>query len=193
MEKNPVSLTVNGVLEAAQKQTGLKDFGEEDFVERLALQIKAVNEDQGLNQIGRLSVLNDLSRHAANRLLLQDLLKKNPEIHDVKIKRPIIVAGLPRSGTTHLVNLMAADKRLRSAPYWESREPLPLPGEDASWDADDPRYQRCLNGWQLQDQMMPLLKNMHEMTPDHVHEELELENMDFSSYNLEWLAVVPRQ
>ena len=42
---------------------------------------------------------------------------------------PIIVIGLPRSGTTHLVNLIAADRRLRSLPYWESLEPCPLPGD----------------------------------------------------------------
>ena len=42
---------------------------------------------------------------------------------------PIIVAGLPRSGTTHLVNLISADARLRSLPYWESLEPFPAPGD----------------------------------------------------------------
>ena len=39
---------------------------------------------------------------------------------------------------------------------------------------------------------MPLLKNMHEMSPDHVHEEIELQALDFSSYLPEWVATVPR-
>ena len=69
---------------------------------------------------------------AKNRLLIQDLLTRHPEIHDVKIKAPIIVAGLPRSGTTHLLNLLAADSRLRSLPLWESYEPVPTPGEEAA-------------------------------------------------------------
>ena len=193
MEGQPtVALCVDDILQQAKEKTGKQDFGDLDFIERLQVQIAAVEEDEGLNQIGRLGFYNDCVRYAANRLLLEDLLKKHPDIHDVEIKSPIIVAGLPRSGTTHLLNLMAADSRLRSVPYWESKEPLPLPGEQPTWNHDDPRYQRCLEHWALQDQMMPLLKSMHEMSPDHVHEELELENMDFSSYNLEWLARPPQ-
>jgi len=39
---------------------------------------------------------------------------------------------------------------------------------------------------------MPLLKNMHDMAPEHIHEEIELQCIDFSSYVLEWIATVPR-
>jgi hypothetical protein len=41
-------------------------------------------------------------------------------------------------------------------------------------------------------QVAPLLKNMHDLAPDHVHEEIEVANLDFSSYQPEWLAMVPR-
>lgn len=41
-------------------------------------------------------------------------------------------------------------------------------------------------------QVAPLLRNMHDLAPDHVHEEIEVANLDFSSYQPEWLAVVPR-
>jgi hypothetical protein len=33
---------------------------------------------------------------------------------------------------------------------------------------------------------------MHHMTPEHVHEEIEIQELDFSTYNLEWYARVPR-
>ena len=59
--------------------------------------------------IGRLMMFGDCVRSAANRLLVHDLLRRHPEILDVPIARPVIVVGLPRSGTTHLVNLLAAD------------------------------------------------------------------------------------
>ena len=86
---------------------------------------------------------------------------------------------------------MAADPRLQSIPYWESRQPFVIATEQASWDDQDPRYQRCAQEWAMSEQLLPLLKAMHEMSPDHVHEELELENLDFSSYNLDWMARVP--
>ena len=192
MNAVPVSLEENIVLETAQKSTGLTDFGDQGFKERLRVQLLSVSEDQKLNNLGRASIFADCVRYASNRLLFEDFLKRHPEILNEQISNPIIVAGLPRSGTTHLLNLLASDKRLRSVPYWESREPLPLPGENPTWDNSDPRYQRCQAAWEQQDAMLPVLKAMHDMSPDHVHEELELENLDFSSYNLEWLAHVPR-
>ena len=188
----PVDLKEDAVLKAAQKGTGLTDFGDQGFKERLGVQLLSVSEDQKLNNLGRASIFADCVRYASNRLLFEDLLKRHPEILNEKIANPIIVAGLPRSGTTHLLNLLASDKRLSSVPYWESREPIPLPNEKPKWDDSDPRYQRCQAAWEQQDAMLPLLKAMHDMSPDHVHEELELENLDFSSYNLEWLAHVPR-
>ena len=68
-------------------------------------------------------------RHAPLRYCYVKALKRHPEVLEIEIERPIIIAGLPRSGTTHLLNLIAADERLRSLPYWESLEPIPDPNE----------------------------------------------------------------
>ena len=104
----------------------------------------------------------------------------------------MIVTGLPRSGTTHLVNLLAADARFHSLPLWESYEPVPLPGEPPLPDGTDPRYARCAAAWDGMRQVTPLLASMHPMEPDHIHEELELMGPDFASYNFEWLSMSPR-
>ena len=71
-----------------------------------------------------MSFYSQLLQFLKNRLLVQDLLTRHPEIHDVQIERPIIICGLPRTGTTHLHNLISADPALRSLPYWESLEPV---------------------------------------------------------------------
>lgn len=190
--KIPVELSEQAVLEAAEKQTGLRDFGPDDFRERLRVWLESVEEDIELGPVGRVGIFRDCVRYAASRLRLEHLLRRHPEIHDVEIRRPIIIAGLPRSGTTHLLNLISADRRLRSLPYWESVEPVPDPNEAPASGGIDPRRARCGRSWDFQDQLMPLLKNMHEMSPDHVHEEIELQGPDFSSYILEWIATVPR-
>ncbi len=191
-EQFPVDLSEAGVLGEAAERTGLSDFGAEDFRQRLGVQLESVNEDEGLGAVGRISVYRDLVRYAANRLRFEDLLKRHPEILDVEIRAPIIIGGLPRSGTTHLLNLIAADTRLRSLPYWESLEPVPDAGEAPGEGGADPRLVRCQEGYAQQLAMMPLLKNMHDMAPDHIHEEIELQGLDFSSYLLEWIATVPR-
>jgi hypothetical protein len=191
-EQFPVDLSEAGVLGEAAERTGLSDFGAEDFRQRLGVQLESVNEDEGLGAVGRISVYRDLVRYAANRLRFEDLLKRHPEILDVEVRAPIIIGGLPRSGTTHLLNLIAADTRLRSLPYWESLEPVPDAGEAPGEGGADPRLVRCQEGYAQQLAMMPLLKNMHDMAPDHIHEEIELQGLDFSSYLLEWIATVPR-
>jgi hypothetical protein len=187
-----VELSVEAVLESASEKTGLTDFGAPDFRERLGVWLQAVGEDASLRPVARLGVFNECVRYASNRARLHKLLADHPEIHDVEIVRPIIVAGLPRSGTTHLLNLIASDERLRSLPYWESLEPVPDPNEPAGPGGEDPRVLRCRAESEVQDTMMPLLKSMHHMTPEHVHEEIELQANDFSSYILEWKAHVPR-
>lgn len=191
-ESMPIHFTEEAILGEAKEKTGLSDFGADDFRERLAVWLEAVNEDAELNAVGRIGVHRDIVRYATTRLRFEDLLKRHPEIHDVEIDRPIIVAGLPRSGTTHLLNLIAADSRLRDLRYWESVEPIPIPGEEPGEDGVDSRLVRCRENYEQQDMMMPLLKNMHDMAPEHVHEEIELQCIDFSSYELEWIATVPR-
>lgn len=191
-ERHPVELSVPAVLAAAALRSGLDDFGPADFRERLALWLDEVDCDPERTGLGRQGIYNDCVRYAANRLRIRDLLKRHPEIHDEQIRKPIIVVGLPRSGTTHLVNLIAADQRLRSMPLWESQEPVPDPRERSGPDGVDPRYTRSAQAWEQFRSTAPLIAAMHPMEPDHIHEELELLCPDFTSYNLEWIARVPR-
>jgi hypothetical protein len=188
----PVRFDEAAILDEARSRTGLSDFGSDDFKVRLGVWLEAIEEDSELGAVGRIGVFRDVVRYAANRLRFEDLRRRHPELLDVEIARPIVIAGLPRSGTTHLLNLIAADQRLRSLPYWESVEPIPVPGEAPGPDGADPRLVRCREGYAQQDLMMPLLKNMHDMAPEHIHEEIELQCLDFSSYELEWIATVPR-
>lgn len=187
-----VDFSVDGILAAAKRKVQLEDFGADDFLRRLQLLCDEWGSDDGLTNIGKLSLRNKLVLFARSRLLIRNLLKRHPEIHEEYIDQPIIVCGLPRSGTTHLLNLLAADSRLRSLPLWESCEPVLSPLEKPRDDGQDPRYVRCSKQWEMTQQMTPLLAAMHPMNPEHIHEELELMGPDFASYNFEWLTMSPR-
>jgi hypothetical protein len=191
-ESNPVELSVKAVLAAASERTELDDFGPDDFKERLALWLSEMDEDPERTGLGRQSHYADCVRYAANRLRMRDLLKRHPEIHEQKINQPIIVVGLPRSGTTHLVNLIAADSRLRSMPLWEGQEPVPNPREKIGADGVDPRFRRSAEAWEGFKATAPLVAAMHPMIPDHIHEELELMCPTFTTYNIEWIARTPK-
>ena len=187
-ETQPVAFRVETILAAAMERAQLTEFGQDDFRARLALQCQSIDEDTGLNALGRLGAFSNLVRYATNRLRFEDLLLRHPEILEVKLERPLIVAGMPRTGTTHLLNLIGADTRLRSLPYWESMEPVPVRGEGPGRDGRDPRYARCQASYQQMVANMPLIVAMHDMPPEHIHEEIELEELDFASYLLEWLC-----
>ncbi|PLW82283.1 sulfotransferase family protein [Kineobactrum sediminis] len=183
-----VTMDETAVLNEARNATGLSDFGAEDFRERLRIWLQSFDEDHDLGPLGRASLFGDAVRYAGNRLRLEDLLKRHPEIIDEPIDRPIIIAGLPRSGTTYLVNILAADRRLRSMTLWESMEPVPAADDKVIVPGEDPRYTRTREAWGQFEQILPLMPAMHEMAPDHVHEDIELQALDFSTYLPEWLA-----
>jgi len=191
-------LSVDSILGECKQSTGLSDFGSMDFVVRLQLLCDAWNSDTGLTGVGRMSLRNKLIQHVSSRLLIQDQFNRHPEILDIRIEKPIIVAGLPRSGTTHLLNLMAADSRLRALPLWESYEPVPRandtpqPEDEGYTSAMDPRYKRCGEAWEMMQMVVPHLAVMHPMEPEHIHEELELMGPNIASYNYEWLAHTPQ-
>jgi hypothetical protein len=187
-----VAFSEEALCAAARRQTGLSDFGADDFRARLRVQLRAVEEDADLSALGRLGVWSNLVRYLANRLRLTELLRRHPEIQEIALPRPIIVVGMPRSGTTHLLNLLAADTRWRSLPYWESLEPVPARHQGPGRDGRDPRWWRCQRTYQQMVEQMPLLPAMHDMPPEHVHEEIELMELDFATYLLEWLCRPPR-
>jgi Sulfotransferase family len=189
---HPVEITREGILDAARAETGLSDFGALDFLERLDVWVQTINEDADASDITRMNLHQMCVRYAATRLRFEDRIRRHPEILDIKIERPIIVAGLPRSGTTHLLGLISADSRLRSLPWWEAIAPIPLPGEAAPRGSADPRWTRAEQGWQGYDALLPYMKLMHEFSPDHISEDIEVQAVNFSSYLLEWLAHAPR-
>ena len=187
-----IDLSVDAVQTAASEATGLDHWGPDDWKERLDVWCDEMNADDNRTNLGRMIFFNDTVRYAKTRLRINELLKRHPEIHDVEIRQPIIVIGLPRSGTTHLVNLMASDQRLRSMPLWEGQEPVADPREEPGPDGVDPRWHRCNAIWQQMKDSSPLIAAMHPMEPDHIHEELEFLLPDFTSYNIEWIARTPR-
>jgi hypothetical protein len=191
-EAHSFQLSEDAVLEAARTATGLSDFGPDDFRGRLRRLIDEWNADRRAYAVKRAFLMRYLVRYASNRLLIQDTLKKHPEIHEERIEQPIIVVGLPRSGTTHLLNLLGADRRLRSTPLWEINEPVRNPLEPVGPDGVDPRYARCATQWEASRATNPLGAAMHAMEPDHFHEDLELMCPDFASYNFEWIARSPK-
>jgi len=183
-------LDANALHARASADTGLDDFGPDDYRERLDVYLAALHEIDGMHGPGIVNFFGQLSQWLKNRLLLTDLLTRHPEIRDIELLPPVVIAGLPRTGTTHLHNLLAAGPTFRTLPYWESFEPFPLPAEEGI--EPDPRAARMDVAVTVMNTLMPHFALMHEMTTEHVHEEIQLLANDFSTMFMETLAYVPR-
>jgi hypothetical protein len=193
MEEAGSQLTLEpaDLMTTARRETGLHDFGADDFVERLEVLCSTMREEGGFNGAGIMQQHVFILGLLKNRLLIEDLIGRHPEILDEKIAAPIIICGLPRTGTTHLHNLMSADPALRSLPYWESLEPVLSVQETPEAGAADPRLGRTEVALSFLNTALPYFNRMHEMTVEHTHEEIQLLAIDFSTMLFETTAPMP--
>ena len=117
------------LVERAQKETGLDRFHSDSFWEGLEILTADVNRagwpDRGLDYYEQ-STVHDLGV----RLKIDDYIRRNPEVLQAPIKAPVVVMGIPRTGTTLTSNLLAADPARRSLLSWMVGDPTPPPAAD---------------------------------------------------------------
>ena len=152
---------------------------------------RIIREEAGLTPVGRLIARSLVVQLLVTRLRVEALVREHPEILAQEVQAPIVILGLPRTGTTHLHNLMAQDPGLRSLPYWESLEPIPGGPDPRRPPEPDPRVRRCAQGLRLVHRVMPLFPLMHEMEPEARHEEIQLLAAAFSTMLFEASYWVP--
>ncbi len=129
-------LGADELIEQAQKATGLERFDSDSFREGLEIFLADTNRDERpepLVQRNRAGIVEAL----ANRLKTTAYLDEHPELLQRPIERPVFVFGVPRTGTTLLSNLLAADPARRSALTWEIDDPVPPPTSASLY--NDPR------------------------------------------------------
>lgn len=191
-ESREVVFDTDRMLQEAAAAAGVDPPPDTDgFTDRLRAHVAAIEADTGLRQLSRNTLRSRVVRLLRNRLSLACLLEHHPEVSDIEITAPLIVVGMPRSGTTHLVNLIARDPRRRALPYWESQEPIPAPGQGPGVDGVDPRYARAKAEHDAMMASVPHVAAMHDQFPEAIEEEVELLDLDLASYVLEWHARVP--
>jgi len=113
------------ILAKAQEITGLTDFGGDRFLEPLRQLLVDVDAARA-TPVGEIACRQTCIASACNRLRIQDYVNRNPDVHDVPIKRPIFIVGFPRTGTTLLQNLLALEPGGRALNFWELYNPAPM-------------------------------------------------------------------
>ena len=108
-----------------------QDFGPDQFIEGLLILLSALETEASLSLVGRLAVRWDVIRCLRNLLRLRQEEDRAPAICTAPIRRPLIITGLPRSGTTFLHRLLDCDPTMRSPSCWQTMTPYaPANGRD---------------------------------------------------------------
>jgi len=164
---------------AAIDAAGSDDFGADTWREGLDLYLEALVESAQLNEIGvgvaEEGVVNDL----ATRLKLEAWRTEHPEVAEQEIRRPIIIVGQPRTGTTILLDLMAQDPDNRAPLSWEVERPVPAP--QTSTYATDPRIAEAQAQFDLVDSFIPGFASFHELGAELAQEDVRIFTGDFKS------------
>ena len=130
------ALNLGSMIAEAKARAGYSSLGNEFDPEPFERLIKSVNEEAGLSSQGVAAFPEFIIHALENRLEIEEWYRRHPEIKDEEIVAPIFGVGLPRTGSTLLVCLMALDPDTRSIRLWESEKPcLPPVANDSS----DPR------------------------------------------------------
>ncbi len=176
------------LMSAAERRTGLSDWGDGRFREGLTILVESFNAGSS-TPFGRLFFRTFCVNLLVSRLRIQDDLKRHPEILDVPIRRPLFIVGLPRSGTTLLHRLMAQDPRARTLRTWETMEPSPPPRTETY--ETDPRIGRARRSIKGLYALAPQIRAAHNFEADQPEECNQLFANMFAAAILGYMFDVP--
>ncbi len=170
-----VNFDSEALLTTARKLAALDDFGRHEFRPGLESILKTYDSND-LTEAGRRASYDRILKLLVARLRIEDGWKRYPEILDVEIKAPMILTGMPRTGTSALVNLLALDSNARPVKMWEGLNPCPLEGLPT--EQNDPRY---LEMKMYFDELKkdPEMLKIHEGSVDGPEECIHLTNHTF--------------
>jgi len=117
-------VTAARLIDEARRATGLERLACE-VEEPLGVLLESLREEARLSATGRLITLSDARTCLRLNLRAAAWLERRPEIADIPFPPPVVVIGLPRSGTTLLHRLLGQLPGARFVATWETLEPVP--------------------------------------------------------------------
>jgi len=175
-----ISFDINALLQEAQQKTGFTNFGDDDFKAGLKVLLETYDHN-GFTEKGRYKNRKRVLDLLCARLRIENAFTLHPEIRDpnnhaLDIKAPMFLTGLPRTGTSALLNLLAVDPATRPLYMWEGFNPEPVEGLPKG--APDPRY-TAMKAWEQENAKDAKFKKIHSTSVDTPEECIHLLNHTF--------------
>jgi len=175
---------------AAEKMAGTNDYGTDSYTAGLATLCHSLENEAALNQMGRFVLHRQVVAALAGRLTIVAWEKANPEAAKAPVKAPMIILGLPRTGTTILFETLAAAPTYRAPLTWECRD-YALAHQIDDTDREDPRLQKLGKQMQQVDRLMPGFSAIHKFGPYVPTECIGLTLLDMASEQFCAMAWMP--
>ena len=169
----PIEFTLEGILQFARDTTDVPIHQDDEFFGNLERFLMEGDRRGSFSEAGKKMLASACANLIVQRSRLEALFLAHPEIADVAVPAPIVIAGIPRSGTTNLSNIIASDSRLESLSFWKSQ--APFPAQDAAGSSELSETERAELGKQIMADMhavLPLAKLMYDISFDDAMEEL---------------------
>lgn len=174
-EKEVFDLQV--VLDNARVEAGLDDSGEESFVEGLQKLLECASSEVRFTSAGLMNFSATNQRMLINRLRYQRDVTPHPEILQEDVSDPIVILGMPRTGTTKLQRMLSADPGNLALYFWRALNPAPMPGEEPRESGRRIAFARSIEEAQ-HTQNADMLAS-HEHSPEEAEEDSFLLLMQF--------------
>lgn len=164
------------------------EAGRDEIAEPLRVLLTAYEREASLTALGRAAIRWDVKRYIANLNRLHDEERKNPAILDERIEAPIVITGVPRSGTTYLHSLMAEDPANQVLQSWQAIYPYPAPGRTGARDTRARDVDRQLRSFAL---LAPEIRDVHLLWSQSPQECTEITGHLFQSLRFDTTHDIP--
>ncbi|MEH6549845.1 MAG: sulfotransferase [Pseudomonadales bacterium] len=186
--KYMVSLDAEEMLAAAQESTGLTDFGPDTWQGHYRQLVDALNSQADLNLVGAITARTEILRSLRNRLQMQELIRRHPQILEEQILQPIFIGGFGRTGTSITHELLALNPSLRAPLTWETHQ---LGDETVGGNTTAQRIEQTNAEQLIYNEIAPEYRTMHENDAEHPSECAMIHWSEFLSNNWGGLYFAP--
>ncbi len=165
--------------ELAAQEAAWSDFGEPDYRLGLRVLLQSMDYDPVFTDFGRRVAWGMVVRTLAARAGAIKSMAQNPGFDREPIRKPVVITGIPRTGTTALHKLMAVDPQFQGLQGWLIDAPMPRPRQE-TW-ADQPAFQAAVARLNARFAATPDLRAAHNMVAEEVDECLGVLSQSFAS------------
>lgn len=154
--------------ELVAKEVGTSDFGGGDYLPGLRVLLQSMDYDPHFTEQGRRFAWSTVVGVLKGRAQAIKSMADHPGFDDRPISSPVVITGIPRTGTTALHKLMAVDERFQGLQTWLLDAPMPRPPAE-SW-TDYPEFHKTVAILEARYAGAPGKRAAHNMVAEEVDE-----------------------